>query len=132
MPRGRNWKTYRYHIHGTIGDVKVDCKCTSFNEFLDKFGGDKTPLGLHSRKLHRLRTGYYMEGGHVANLWKTIQIDNIKEKVKYVRADEVQMNIAPEKAPAIDPMHTLAQVGPFTEVVIDEHGDVVDIMHDDV
>ncbi len=132
MPRGKNYRFYRYHIHGTIGDVEINCKCTSFNEFLEKFGGDKTPLGLHRRKLHRLRSGYYREGGNVAKMWKTIQIDNIKEKVEYVRADEVQLNIAPEKPPAIDPMHTLAEVGPFTEVVIDENGDVVDVMHDDI
>jgi hypothetical protein len=119
MPRGRNWKTYRYHIHGTIGDVEINCKCTSFNEFLDKFGGDKTPLGLHRRKLHRLRTGYYAEGGNIANLWKTIQIDNINEKVKYVRADEipdVKLNFAPEEVVVNDNID---------EVILDVNGDVI-------
>ncbi len=115
MPRGPNKKHYRYHIHGSIADIDIDCKCTSFNEFLNMYGGDKTPLGLHRRKLHRLRSGYYNPNGRIAKMWKDLNIDEIRETVNYVRKDEDETNSLLDSN--------------FKEMTIDENGVIVDIKH---
>lgn len=132
MPRGPNRTNYRYHIHGTIGDVAVDCKCTSLNEFLQEWGGDKTPMRLHRRKLHRLLSGYYKPNSKVAAMWN-VTVDNIKEPVVYVRRDKIQFSIAPPPLPLIPKGQALVQENEtFAEAIVEPDGTIVDLLWDDL
>tara|TARA_S200002703_G_scaffold25063_1_gene21695 strand:- start:3336 stop:3746 length:411 start_codon:yes stop_codon:yes gene_type:complete len=130
MPRGPNSKRFRYHIHGDVAGVPVDCKCTSFNEFLQQYGGDKTPLKLHRRKLHRLQSDYYCEGSKVKQMWN-VTVDRIDEPVKYVRADKFEFTMKPPSPPPIPPGHTLYTTGDWKALIVDEAGQVVEVIHDD-
>jgi hypothetical protein len=132
MPRGPNRTTYRYHCHGTIGNAVVDCKCTSLNEFLEEWGGDKTPLGLYRRKLHRLLSGYYKPNSKVAALWK-VTVDKIDEPVVYVRRDKILFAMAPPPLPPIPKGHALVQDNEtLEEAIVEPDGTIVDVMWDDL
>lgn len=132
MPRGPNRKNYRYHFHGTIGDVAINCKCTSLNEFLEEYGGDKTPMRLYRRKLYRLLSGYYKPNSKVTALWN-VTVDNIKEPVVYVRRDKIQINIAPPPMPLIPKGHALIQEHEtFSEAIVEPDGTIVDVLWDEL
>jgi hypothetical protein len=57
MHRGRSHTHFKWHAVGTIDGQPVNQKFLSITDFLDSFGGDKTPLSLDRYKTRRLRTG---------------------------------------------------------------------------
>jgi len=76
MRRARtlNASHYKWHIHGTLAGVHINRKYLSMREFLEEYGGDKSPLNLNRHKVARLRTTMQKNP-----MWKLVVLP-IKEK----------------------------------------------------
>lgn len=54
--RTANSTHYKWRITGTLNNQPVDKRYLSIQDFLNEFGGDKTPLHLNRHKIKRFRT----------------------------------------------------------------------------